>query len=197
MQRDTDRALANLQRRLERQFFEGCRLDAATKNWVTRVYQSVADVVGDSVAVTASFDVISALNAGAVPVPRPSFSSPSCFLRPSDLQELRDSMIAPLAAHASKQKAKSCSGVESDGAVSSSSSEGEEDADNTAAALWLENLLPLPLACSIVSSVLPFPQSMNSRVLTASPTAECNAVLGYVQVLHTRSTPSHTTASHS
>ena len=99
-------------------------------------------------------------------------------------------MMAPPAAHASKQKAKSCSGVESDGAVSSSS-EGEEDADNTAAALWLENLLPLPLACSIVSSVLPFPQSMNSRVLTASPTAECNAVLGYVQVLHTRSTPSH------
>ncbi len=105
-------------------------------------------------------------------------------------------MMAPPAAHASKQKAKSCSGVESDGAVSSSSSEGEEDADNTAAALWLENLLPLPLACSIVSSVLPFPHTMNSRVLTASPTAECNAVLGYVQVPHALPPPPHTTAAH-
>jgi hypothetical protein len=66
MQRDSGRALVNLQRRLERQFFEGSRLDAATKHWVVQVYQSVADVVGDSLAVTAAFDVISALNTGAL-----------------------------------------------------------------------------------------------------------------------------------
>ncbi len=64
MERGNDRALLNLQRRLERQFFEGCRLDSATKNWVAHVYDAVADVVGDSVAVTAAFDVITALNTG-------------------------------------------------------------------------------------------------------------------------------------
>jgi hypothetical protein len=69
MQRDEDRALLNLQRRLERQFYDGSRLDAATKQWVVQVYKSVADIVGDSAAVTAAFDVISALNAGARPSP--------------------------------------------------------------------------------------------------------------------------------
>ncbi len=64
MQRGNDRALLNLQRRLERQFFEGCRLDSATKNWVAQVYETVADVVGDGVAVAAAFDVMTALNTG-------------------------------------------------------------------------------------------------------------------------------------
>ncbi len=65
MQSDNDRALLNLQRRLERQFFEGSRLDPDAKRWVLQVYETVANVVGGSVAVSAAFDVISALNAGA------------------------------------------------------------------------------------------------------------------------------------
>jgi hypothetical protein len=65
MQADKDRALLNLQRRLERQFFEGSRLDAATKHWVAQVYESVADVVGEGLAVSAAFDVLSALNTGS------------------------------------------------------------------------------------------------------------------------------------
>jgi len=65
MQSDNDRALLNLQRRLERQFFEGSRLDPDAKRWVLQVYETVATVVGSGVAVSAAFDVISALNAGA------------------------------------------------------------------------------------------------------------------------------------
>ena len=66
MQAHNDRALLNLQKRLERQFFEGSRLDACTKRWVVQVYESVASVAGDGLAVTATFDVLSALNAGLV-----------------------------------------------------------------------------------------------------------------------------------
>jgi hypothetical protein len=64
MQSENDRALLNLQRRLERQFFEGCRLDPEAKRWVVQVYESVTHVVGSGVAVSAAFDVIAALNAG-------------------------------------------------------------------------------------------------------------------------------------
>jgi hypothetical protein len=103
--------------------------------------------------------------------------------------------MAPLAARAAKRRAQLCSGDESDDA-SASSSEGEADQESLAAPLWLDNLLPLPRSCSVIPAVLPLPQSMNSRVLTASPGAECNAVLGYVQVPHSRSSLPKTAAAH-
>ena len=114
MQGDKDRALLNLQRRLERQFFDGSRLDAATKHWVVQVYESVVEVVGHSAAVTAAFDVISALNTGAPPLPPPRLArapfttafvhkslqtfkihATPCCSRPSHAILIREPIFAP------------------------------------------------------------------------------------------------------
>jgi hypothetical protein len=80
MQGANDRALLNLQRRVERQFFEGCRLDAATRHWVFQVHETVADIVSEGLAFAATFDVLSALNAGAVLLSM-RFSSSSASFR--------------------------------------------------------------------------------------------------------------------
>lgn len=88
-------------------------------------------------------------------------------------------MIMPPVAGRSNSRATGCSGDESG---SGSGSEGEGDGCSRCAPLWLEALLPLPLSCRVMPVALPLPQSMNSRILTASPGADSSALLGYVLV---------------
>ena len=80
-------------------------------------------------------------------------------------------MLLPPVARTSQPMSKGGSDDESDGG-GGSSSEVEAESDDLAAPVWLELLLPLPLSCSVVPVQLPFPPSMNSRVLTASPSTE-------------------------
>ena len=94
-------------------------------------------------------------------------------------------MMAPSASHACTPRTKHNLGDESDAGSSSSSSSSSVDAEgdlDDAALLWLENLLPLPLPCSVMPAEFPLPQSMNSRILAVSPGDQRSALLGYVQL---------------